>query len=115
VVVIEYNGKFPPPLAIVQRYRQDHVWTGTDYFGASLSALEKLAQAKGEDGAFRAYRLVGCNVTGSNAFFVRYDLVRDHFPYEQTAEHLYQPCRYHLYDGFASAGHKPDVGPFEYV
>jgi hypothetical protein len=116
VVVIEYNGKFPPPLAIVQRYRADHVWTGTDYFGASLAAMEKLARAKGTAGGGTAYSLVGCNVTGSNAFFVRDDLVQDHFPYAQTAEHLYHPCRYHLmYDCFASAGHKPDVGPFEYV
>jgi len=109
IVMIEYNGKFPPPTSIVQRYRPDHVWKGTDYFGASLSAMEKLAHAKG-------YRLVGCNITGTNAFFVRTDLLGDHFPYEQTAEHLYQPCRYHLtYDCFATAGHKPDVGPFETV
>lgn len=109
VVIIEYNGKFPPPLAIVQRYRADHAWKGTDYFGASLSAMAKLGDAKG-------YCLVGCNITGSNAFFVRTDLVGDHFPYAQTAEHLYQPCRYYLtYDCFASAGYKPDVGPFESV
>jgi hypothetical protein len=106
IVIIEYNGKFPPPLSIAQRYNPRRVWKGTDAFGASLAAMEKLGREKG-------YRLVGCNITGSNAFFVRQDLVADHFPYEHTAAHLYQPCRYYLtYDCFASAGFKSDVGDF---
>lgn len=109
VVVIEYNGKYPPPLAVAQRYRADRVWKGTDDFGASLSAMAKLGQSKG-------YSLVGCNTTGMNAFFVRNDLVQQHFPYELTAENLYHPCRYELtYGCFASAGHRPDVGRFEFV
>jgi len=106
VVVIEFNGKFPPPLSVVQEYRPDHVWRGTDYFGASLAALTTLGSEKG-------YELVGCNITGSNAFFVRQDLVADRFPYDRTAESLYQPCRYDLtHDCFANVGYKADVGPF---
>jgi len=30
VVVIEFNAKFPPPLAIVQEYRADNRWKRTD-------------------------------------------------------------------------------------
>jgi len=109
VVLIEYNGKFPPPMSVVQPYTPDHAWTGTDYFGASLSAMCKLGKTKG-------YELVGCNITGTNAFFVRRDLVNDRFPYPLTAEHLYQPCRYHLInDCFASEGFKAKVGRFESV
>lgn len=106
VVVIEYNARCAPPVAQVQEYRPDHAWNGTDYFGASLSALEKLGAEKG-------YRLVGCNITGTNAFFVRQDLIGGQFPYELTAEHLYQPPRYDLtYDCFARVGHKEAAGVY---
>jgi hypothetical protein len=106
VVVIEYNARCPPPVAQVQEYRADHAWNGTDYFGASLSALEKLGAGKG-------YRLVGCNITGTNAFFVRQDLLGGQFEYALTAEHLYQPPRYDLtYDCFARVGHKPSPGVY---
>jgi len=106
VVVVEYNAKFPPPISIVQAYHPDFVWQGTDYFGASITALARLAAIKG-------YRLVGCNITGVNAFFVRADLVADHFPYALTAENLYQPCRYHMeHDCFRTFGHAPDFGPY---
>jgi hypothetical protein len=106
VVVIEYNARCPPPVAQVQEYRADHAWNGTDYFGASLSALETLGAEKG-------YRLVGCNITGTNAFFVRQDLIGGQFPYELTAEHVYQPPRYDLtYDCFARVGHKASPGVY---
>lgn len=109
VVMIEYNGKFPPPLSVVQRYQNDHVWAGTDAFGASLAAMVKLGNEKG-------YELVGCNITGSNAFFVRKELVAGVFPYPLSAADLYQPARYHLtYDCFSQTGYKADVGDFETV
>ena len=38
------------------------------FFGASLTALNYLANKKG-------YSLVGCNIAGNNAFFVRNDLL----------------------------------------
>jgi hypothetical protein len=65
--------------------------------GASLSALEKLGLRKG-------YSLVGCNITGSNAFFVRNELVSNQFDEPFTAENHYQPPRYFLNSGFYS-GH----------
>jgi hypothetical protein len=109
VVVIEYNAKFPPPLSIVQKYDPNFRWSGSDYSGASLCALAKLGQSKG-------YGLVACNITGSNAFFVRSDLIQDRFPYTLTPENLYQPCRYYLSgDCFRSYGHRPDFGPYETI
>ena len=109
VVVIEYNAKFPPPLSIVQEYRADYVWRGTDYFGASLGALDRLAKIKG-------YQLVACNITGGNAFFIRDDLVGDRFPYDLSVNNLYQPCRYHLTDDcFRRVGHPPDFGPYVHI
>ena len=97
-VVIEYNSKFPTPVEWVMKYDPGHVWDGTDYFGASLASYEKLFARKG-------YSLVGCNINGANAFFVRQDLVGEHFCCPFTAENHYEPARYWMYDG-VTAGHK---------
>jgi hypothetical protein len=55
--------------------------------GASLKALEQLGSEKG-------YSLVGCNLSGVNAFFVRNDLLKDAFSAPYTAEHHFEPFRY---------------------
>ena len=65
--MIEYNPTLRPPLSLVVPYRPDAQWDGTNYFGASLEALVRLARSKD-------YRIVGCNISGGNAFFVRNDL-----------------------------------------
>lgn len=87
VVCIEYNGRFPPDYDWVMPYFREHVWNGNDYCGASLKALENLGRKKG-------YQLVGTNLTGVNAFFVRADLARGKFPEPATAENLYNAPRY---------------------
>lgn len=93
VVVVEYNAKFRPPADWVWPYREDNVWNATDAFGASLCAFDRMARSRG-------YQLVGCNLTGANAFFVRTDLARDRF-FEPAAPHLlFQPPRYELMFGF---------------
>jgi hypothetical protein len=72
VVVIEHNATFPPPTDWVMTYDPAYRWNGVATSGASLQALERLGQAKG-------YALVGCALGGVNAFFVRRDLLADHF------------------------------------
>ena len=84
VVVIEYNGKFPPDIDWKQAYNSKHTWDGTDWQGASLKAYELLG---GELG----YQLVGTNLNGVNAFFVRNDLAGDRFITPATSENLYNP------------------------
>lgn len=86
VVVIEYNGKFPPDLVWRQAYNQGHVWNGSDWHGASLKALEESARRKG-------YTLTGTNLNGCNAFFVRKELTQELFLEPATAETLYNPLR----------------------
>ena len=86
VVVAEYNGKFPPDLEWCQAYNPEHVWDGSDWHGASLKAFEILGRKKG-------YRLVGTDLRGCNAFFVRNDFAGDLFYEEATAEALYNPLR----------------------
>jgi hypothetical protein len=97
VVVMEYNGKFIPPHDWCMIYDREYMWNTTDLMGASLAALARLGQAKG-------YQLVGCNITGANAFFVRRDLAGDKFAQPATASHLFQPARYELSRCFVS-GH----------
>lgn len=106
VVCIEYNAKFPAHLAKQQTYDPRRSWAGGDYFGASLKAIARTAVAKG-------YRLVGTNITGSNAFLVREDLAGDLFPTDASSENLYNPPRYWLWtDHFLRIGHLPDFGPY---
>lgn len=90
VVVIEYNALYRPDTHFVVPYKAERTWDRTSYFGASLLALQQLADQKG-------YCLVGCCFVGSNAFFVRKDLVGDHFEAPYTAENHYEPIRDYLY------------------
>ena len=106
VICIEYNAKFPPPITKKQVYNPDHRWTGTDYMGASLVAIDEIARKKN-------YTLVATNITGSNAFFVRNDLVKDLFCSNNHTEYLYNPPRYWLtFDAFQFIGHRADFGPY---
>jgi hypothetical protein len=89
VVVVEYNATFPPPVEWIKPYNAAWMWDGSTNFSASLQAYERLAAEKG-------YVLVGCNFTGSNAFFVRRDLAGEHFAAPHTAAHHYEPARYFL-------------------
>ncbi len=106
VVVIEYNASWIPPASITVPYDADRKWNGTNYFGASLGALTKLGAEKG-------YALVGCTLSGVNAFFVRNDLLSDKFHAPGSAEEHYEPPRYYLCS--LPSGHPPTVGPVETV
>jgi hypothetical protein len=83
VLMIEYNATFRPPVALTQPYVKEPFWNGENFYGASLKAFEHLATKKG-------YCLVGCNFAGTNAFFVRADLVGDHFSPPYAAEHHFR-------------------------
>ena len=87
VAVIEYNAALPADLDWKVAYQAERVWDGTQNFGASLKALECLGRELG-------YALVGCDLGGSNAFFVREDLVGSQFAAPFTAENHYEPLRY---------------------
>ncbi len=104
VVVIEYNAKFAPPISFCMDYSEQHRWSGDDCFGASLKFLECKLNKKG-------YQLVGCSIAGTNAFFVRSDLVDDNFLEPYSAEHFYEPARYHLTQ--IASGHPPSYKSLE--
>lgn len=75
VLIMEYNAVFGSERAITVPYRNDFNRTKAHYsnlfFGASLAALNHAAEKKG-------YSLIGCNLAGNNAYFVRNDLLNDY-------------------------------------
>ena len=103
VVAIEYNAALRPPLSLVIPYDPARRWDGSNYFGASLEALVRLGHSKG-------YRIVACNFSGANAFFVRDDIAGNHFLDPATAEEHYEPPRYFF--SMLKGGHAPRPGPY---
>lgn len=96
LIVLEYNAKFRPPIEWVMPYKANHWWDGTHRYGASLASYCRLMDQRG-------YNLVGCNISGNNAFFVRKDLVGSRFCEPFTAENHFEPARY------GSGGHPTEV------
>ena len=105
VVVCEYNARYGPELKWVMRYNPAHRWNGSCYYGASLKSLELLAASKG-------YCLVGCNLAGVNAFFVREDLANDLFTNPFTSATHFEPQRVFLQRSPIQGN---DFGPFESI
>jgi hypothetical protein len=85
VLAMEYNALFGPTRALTLPNRPVPEGAPKAYHGASLAALEKLARRKG-------YRLVVCEDTGVNAFFLRED-VATHLA-GLTACQAFRPARH---------------------
>jgi hypothetical protein len=64
VMIVEYNSAIDPRRRLVQPDEAGRSWDGTDRYGASVAALQVLAERKG-------YRLVHTDLSAVNAFFVR--------------------------------------------
>jgi hypothetical protein len=92
--IVEYNGKFPPPVKFQIAYDPGHVWQSDDYFGASLSSFAALF-------ARFDFRLLCCNShSGSDAFFAD-SAFAEHFADVPTdINEIYCEPRYFLYSGF---------------
>jgi hypothetical protein len=101
VVIIEYNGFFPSDSDWVAEYRSDERWEGGIEMGASLSSISKLSKEKG-------YRLIGCEVTGTNAFFIREELAEVHFPESKNTGKFFKPARPYLTN---NPEHRIDIDP----
>jgi len=106
VVIVEYNAIYPPESSWVMQYNPSHQWKYKSHVGSSLKALEKLGHQQG-------YKLVGCSFSGVNAFFVREDLLADHFCSPFSAENHYEPARYFLCS--QKAGHPRAFGKFKTI
>jgi len=90
IVIVEYNAIFGAERAITIPYDPQFYRTEKHpsnlYFGASLSALNHLAQEKN-------YALIGCTSAGNNAFFIRKDKLKEcPFP-EKTPLEAFVPIK----------------------
>jgi hypothetical protein len=74
IIIIEYNAVFGKDRPITVPYDKQFFRTSNHYsnlyFGASLMALTFIANNKG-------YALIGCNLAGNNAYYVRRDLLTE--------------------------------------
>jgi hypothetical protein len=72
ILILEYNATFGPEAAVTVPYDPAFVrgekHSSNLYWGASLAALTRTARDKG-------FSLVGSNVAGNNAFYVRDDVI----------------------------------------
>lgn len=91
VACIEYNASLPPSSTLEVPYEADFTWDGTNWFGASLGALEQIGRQK-------SMALVGCDFTGVNGYFVNAEEVGDHFIAPFTAVNHFEPPRYSIID-----------------
>jgi hypothetical protein len=107
VVVIEYNASIPPTESRTVEYDPSLRWDGTDYYGASLLALERLGRSKG-------YTLITCDRKGINAFFVRSELVPGNFRVRDIAD-IYMPPGYGEKVDGVFIGHRPSGRPMRSV
>ncbi len=87
VVVIEYNACFQPEESKVIPYKPKFVWNEKRmYCGASLKAINKLAENKG-------YELIATDNRQVNAFFVKKELIRGNFNIKNKQK-MYAPSKY---------------------
>ena len=85
VIVVEYNAKFPPPIRKSIKYDPKFIWKYDDYLNASLQLLV--------DNLKKEYALVGCNISGINAFFIKKELLKNKFPKNTSAKFHFQEFR----------------------
>ena len=86
IVVTEYNAKLRDNIEWICEYDENGIWDGSDKFGASLKSFEIMMNSKG-------YNLVGCNITGVNAFFVKKECINDKFINNFTSEYHYEELK----------------------
>ena len=91
LICIEYNSKFRNNVKLEIKKLKNFKWKFDDYMGSSLSSINEMMNKK-------SYNLVATNITGSNAFFVRKDLVKKCKTFGQTLEQLYSPPNYELFN-----------------
>lgn len=87
IVSIEFNPSYEPPEKFVIDYKEDFMWSGDDYYGASISSMVELGKEKG-------YELVHCSSGGDNLFFVKKELFQKFDIKNNSAEMFYQLPQY---------------------
>jgi hypothetical protein len=107
IFIVEYNGRFIPPIKFRIDYDDDHHWIGDDYFGASLTSFFELFHK-------HHYFLACCNITGTNAFFIRNEYHAFFRDVPTAIEQLYASPKYFL-SGLDVSGHPPAAKTIEKI
>jgi len=103
VLALEYNGSFGSFIEWVRPYNPNSVWDNSSFGGASLKSFQILGDKMG-------YKLVGCNFSGVNCFFVREDVIGGKFLPPYTSENHFETPRGDL---LYKVGYKRDYRVFK--
>ena len=90
VLVIEYNGFFPKNTLWQANIKGNESWDGSINMGASLSTIIKISEVKN-------YKLIGTELSGTNAFFVHQSIQHYFTDFIDVANH--QPARPYIVNG----------------
>lgn len=108
IVICEYNATHSPKEDKVIIYNAHGRWDGSNYFGMSLLALDKLAKKYN-------YSLVYCNKNGVNCFLIRNDILTDKkldFKHRGDISNIY---RIAAYGSGPNGGHHQDFSNRPYI
>jgi len=94
VVVIEFNPNFSYDVAKTIKYNPEHIWDGTNYYGASLLALKLLGNEKGYNLIYQADYV--------NAFFIQKKIIDIDIPIKEIFQKTFP-------------AHKPDTKNREWM
>lgn len=86
IIILEYNAYFLPNQDAIIKYNPSGMWDGTNYFGASLLAFQKLLNIYN-------YSLIYTDTKGVNAFFVK-NKYNDKFTNVNNINILYNSAKY---------------------
>ena len=108
IIICEYNSSHQANEDKIVIYNKNGMWDGSNYFGASLLALQKLGERYN-------YSLIYCNDNGANCFFVNNVLILEknlNFKNIQDIEKIYKPPKY----GYGpNGGHRQDPYYRKYI
>ena len=102
--IVEYNGKFPPPIIYNMPYDENYVWKGGDEQGCSLQFYVNFFDKFG-------YNLVCCNITGTNAFFVHSKHIDKFKDVPKDIKDIFYPPDYNW---FTQIGHSTSAKTIEH-
>ena len=108
IIICEYNASHSANEDKVVIYNKNEKWDHlSNYFGASLLAIDKLAKKYN-------YSLIYCNANGVNCFFVHNDIIESkklQFKDIGDVEKIYKPPKYR----HGSNGHPEDLYNRQYI
>ncbi len=108
IIICEYNSTHLPNEDKIVVYDKHGKWDGTNYFGSSLLALDKLATKYN-------YSLVYCNNNGVNCFLIHNDILTNKELQFQNVGDITKIYKPPLYGYGPNGGHPQDPYYRDYI